>query len=313
MNKTKLAFLTFMLFGFFSVNAQDAQDGNKDWKNSATFNLNFNNTNLSTYWNGGGQSAMSINGLIGLKADYNKGKHVWNNSADLGLGYTRLGKKSKNDSIKNPFTKTDDRIILISNYGYKFKEDGRWSAAAGLDFRTQFVEGLDANRQKISDLFAPAYLIATLGFKYTSEDGNLKATISPIGAKITFVTDDSLSNAGAFGVDMGSTSRSQLGANLAASYSKNFTDDISLKTNLNLFADYETIDLVDVNWDATLTMKVNKYITASLALLYIYDHDIKFNIVDEDTGVPTGGTGPRSQFSNVINIGFVYNLKNYKE
>ena len=300
-----LCFITAMAFS----------QEDKNWKNQTSFGLNFNNTQLSTYWNGGGQSAIALNGLISSKADYTKGRNVWNNSLDLGLGWTRLGKKST-DSVSNPFTKLDDRIILISNYGYKFKEEGNWSMAAGIDFRTQMLEGNDASedRNKISNLLAPGYLISGLGIKYNNKAGSVQAVYSPVAFKNTFVLDDDLSDAGAFGVDSGSSVRSQFGSNLAASYTADIMKNVNFKTGLNLFGDYSDMEHIDLNWDATLGMQVNKYITASVGLLYLYDHDIKFNIVDEQTGEPIEGRyGPRNQFSNVINVGFIYKLANFEE
>ena len=60
----------------------------------------------------------------------------------------------------------------------------------------------DAGREKISDLFSPAYLLVALGLDYKPSD-HFSAFIAPITGKLTFVTDQKLSDAGAFGVKPG--------------------------------------------------------------------------------------------------------------
>lgn len=55
--------------------------------------------------------------------------------------------------------------------------------------------------------------------------------------------------------------------------------------------------------------KVNKYIKANVALAYIYDHDVKFDL-DENPLTP--GV-PRSQFRQILSIGFSYDFGDSKE
>ena len=309
----KKVFLLVSLFLTASImsNAQD-KPTNPTWKKASVYGLNFNNTNLSTYWNGGGNSATSINGLIGLTAVYAKGKNLWQNSGDFGLGFTRIGKlKAEN---KNPYLKTDDRIILISNYSRQLTEGSNWSpVAAGFDFRTQFIEGINGDNIRISNFLAPGFLLVSVGSKWTSTDKTLTLGIAPITGKMTFVIDDSLSNAGAFGVDPGSQFRSQFGNLFSAAYAKNLTPNIGFKSNLNLFTDYATLDRTDINWDATLAMKITKYITTTLSVLYLYDDDVRFNIIDDNSMPIPGKFGPRGQFSNVFNVGVVYKIQNYSD
>ncbi len=52
---------------------------------------------------------------------------------------------------------------------------------------------------KISALFAPAYLLGSLGMDYKPKD-DFSAYISPVTSKITIVADKDLANQGAFGV-----------------------------------------------------------------------------------------------------------------
>ena len=76
-------------------------------------------------------------------------------------------------------------------------------------------------------------------------------------------------------------------------------ENVLLKTNLLLFGDYSQLNHIDVFWDVFIDMKINKWLTANFSAQMIYDHEIK--IEDED-----GNTGPRTQLRNVLNVGIGY-------
>jgi hypothetical protein len=52
-------------------------------------------------------------------------------------------------------------------------------------------------------------------------------------------------------------------------------------------------------------MKVNKYITVNFTTHLIYDHDIKIAVDNNDDGV-VDATGARTQFKQVLAVGFSY-------
>ena len=77
-------------------------------------------------------------------------------------------------------------------------------------------------------------------------------------------------------------------------------ENVNFLTSLDLFSNYENPTFIDVNWDTMISLKVNEYITTSLGLTVIYDHDIK--IQDGDN------IGPRTQFRQIFGVGFAYTL-----
>ncbi len=300
----------------------------KPWKTGASLSLTGTSTNLSPYWNAGGTSNIAVNGLVALKAEYNVNKNNWLTTLDLGYGVSKLGRW--NEKKSGSWFKNDDRIILVSNYNRQLKE--RLFLTGTVDFRTQFMPGYTPSknaagivngRNLVSNLLAPAYLVGGIGLTYKNEAGNFIATLSPIAAKVTFVYDDSLVNVvipsdagtiqrGAFGVERGQNIRSQFGANLAIGYSKNLRENVAFKTKANLFMDYKTPTLIDVNWETMLTAKITKNIGVSLATNLIYDDDMKFKILNEETGIATGTLGARTQFSYVFGAGINYIITNTK-
>lgn len=287
---------TFIFLLVFSSVAYTQTDSIKSdttyWNKEAILNLNFSQVDL-TNWNGGGQSSISIGGLTNFNINYAKGKNAWDNRLDMAYGLLRQGDGD------TPFIKTDDNIILTSNYSRQIKR--RIFVSAILDFRTQFDEGLNDENIIISNFMAPGFLLANLGLTYRYKE-TFRATFSPLSSKTTIVSDDSLSTAGAYGVNPGDTYRFQGGINFASSFQKDIWENVNLSTNLNLFADYEKLGNVDINWETALNFKINKFLSASYSTQFIYDDDIKSKeIVNETTGESRNVAGV--QFKSVMNIG----------
>ena len=275
------------------------------WKTGGVFALTLAQNSL-TNWAAGGQNSLSVNGLFSCFANYKKGKSVWDNSLDIGYGVIKQGKGEK-------FRKTDDKIDFLSKYGREAFKDFYYAAL--LNFKTQMSPGYnypDATN-KISDLFSPAYLTLALGLDY-KPNSYLSVFIAPVTGKFTFVTNQQLSDEGAFGVDPGSTSKSEFGGYLRAIYSKNdfkneFLKNVSFTTKIDLFSNYaENPQNIDVNWETLIAMKVNKYISVNLITQLIYDDNIKIPFDKDNNGVVEAGESIRSkiQFKEIFGVGISY-------
>jgi len=286
-------------------------DSTQGWKKGGIITVNISQTSL-TNWAAGGQNAFSANGLISLFANYEKGKGLWSNSLDIGYGILKQGKDGD-------FIKTDDKIDLLSKYGRKAAK--HWYYAALLNFKTQMAAGYNYPNDsvKISALFAPAYILGSLGMDYKPND-DFSVYISPVTSKITVVSDQDLANQGAFGVapakydnlsvliSEGEKARFELGGYLRLEYRKELMENITVLTKLDLFSNYlNNPQNIDVGWETLLTMKVNKYISATLTTHLIYDDDIDIAVDKNDDGI-AAESGPRTQFKEVLGIGFSYNF-----
>ncbi|HET8858420.1 DUF3078 domain-containing protein [Marivirga sp.] len=268
------------------------------WDKETVLNLNFSQVDL-TNWNGGGQSSISVGGLTNFNISYIKGKNAWDNRLDMAYGLLRQG------GPDSRFFKTDDNIILTSKYSRQLKN--RIYISAMIDFRTQFDEGLNDEMVVISRFLAPGFLLANVGLTYRYKK-IFKVTFSPLSSKTTIVNDDSLSAAGAYGVFPDDTYRFQGGINVSSSYQKDIWENVNLTTNLNLFADYEKLGNVDINWETALNFKINKFLSASYSTQFIYDDDIKSKelIINEVTGETRNVAG--IQFKSVMNIGLIIKI-----
>ncbi len=278
------------------------------WKRGGLASLTFTQVSLNN-WAAGGDNSVSLAGLFNVYADYTKDKITWTNTLEMGYGLIRQGEDGD-------FEKTDDRINAITQFGYKLTEKNLfWSSL--LDFRTQFDEGLDGEGNIISKFMAPGYLLVATGLEWKPSEV-FGLTYSPIGGKFTFVTDQDLADAGAFGVDpaeldgngdpiagTGSQSRAELGSFVKMNFNKEIVTNVTFESRLELFANYvEEFGNIDVNWQNLLVMKVNDFLTVNWQTQLIYDDDIK--IEEFDSQGELIGASPKTQFKSVFGVGLAY-------
>lgn len=278
---------------------KDPNDTTKQtWKTGGLYNLTFNQAALSNWSAGGDKSAISLSTLLSLYAFYADGRRSWDNNLNLAYGFaqtTSLGNR-----------KTDDRIDLVSKYGYDLGK--KWYLSTLFNFRSQFAKGYNYPTQTTkvltSNFFAPAYFLLSLGMDYKPND-NFSFFISPITAREVVVSNDSLAAVGAFGVDSGKHSRFELGAFASINYKANLSKTSVYTGRLDLFSNYlrrpQDITLYMTN---ILAVKVNRLISMSLSVTLIYDNDVKSVKSDGTVG------GPALQLQEIIGIGLAYQFKN---
>lgn len=282
------------------------------WESSGVGTLNFTNTGYSTYWQAGGTNSLAITGLLSFNFDFDRAKHSWQTSIDLAYGTIRQGQVEA-DSLRS-WQKADDRLDLQTKYGFKLNKKLRFGILAGL--RTQIASGFAIDQTSKRELrdsvtsraFAPAYLNFNLGIDFQPTK-SLSIYYSPINSKMTFVGDEALA---AFYIpvdDNGdvNTFRYELGSYLNVKYRKDeLFKNVSFQVKADFFSNYLlNPQFIDVNAETLFSLKVNDWLTTSFFTNLIYDHDVQFNLVDEE-GTPTGEQGDAVQFKHVLSVGITY-------
>lgn len=251
----KILFLLSCLFNLI-VLGQDQNPVPKDtsyWDKGALFGIQFTQSSFHQY-TAGGENAISLAGLHKSHANYLKGNKSWTNNLDINYGIIKQGGRG--------FRKTDDRIEFNSAYGQR--ANNNWFYSGSFNFRTQFAPGFNTKNDLISDLFSPAYITLALGMDY-KPNKDFSLALSPLAGKITVVTNDSLISVGAFGVTPGSSVRYEFGGLLRMAWKREILTNVFLDTKLQLFSNYmEDPQNIDVNWDALVTFKVNKYLSFNI-------------------------------------------------
>ena len=286
MKKTLLTLALF--FPLAAVFAQEPAD-TSFWKKGGMGTFTFSQVSLYQ-WASGGENSYSGNAFLNLFAKYQKDNLRWDNTLGLGYGLLKQGSQTK---------KSDDRIDFSSQFGLKASE--KWNYSAMLGFKTQFDKGYNYPdvSAKISDFFSPAYLTVSLGMNYIPNE-KFNLFISPVSGKMTFVFDDSLSLAGAFGVDPGKNFRAEFGGYAKIVYKQEIMKNVDLQAKIDFFSNYlKNPGNVDVNAELLLVMKINEYLAATFNILMIYDDDV--NLLQDDNT-----KGPGIQVKEVFGLGLSY-------
>jgi hypothetical protein len=305
----KFSLATLISFFIFSVAAQDkdvqtlkaeaAREIKKDandtipkiWKTGGLFTLNFNQAALSNWSAGGEKSSWSLTSYFNAYAFYKKDRHSWDNTLDLAFGMTSttsLGKR-----------KSDDRIDLLSKYGYEVAKS--WYLGLLFNLRTQFAQGYsypdNKTRVLTSKFFAPAYILLSPGVNYKPND-HFSVFVSPITARWVIVNDDSLSSVGAFGVDSGKNVKLEIGAYASIAYTTKIGANSSYTGRIDFFSNYRhNPQNVDMYFTNLLAVKITKVLAMTFTLNMIYDDDIR-TVKDDGTS-----GGPALQIQEVMGIG----------
>ncbi len=271
---------------------QDTVSIEGPWIYNGMTSLSLSQVSL-TNWTQGGESSYAINGLATLNANYNKDKNSWANILDIGYGIQKIGGRDP--------AKTDDHLELMSKYGRQLS--GNWFFSGMLNFKTQFTKGFnqtDAGKVLISDLLSPGYMLLSLGMEYKKDD-SFFILLSPATGKITMVANDSLSDAGSFGVEPGKATRIEFGGTIKIGINKDLMENVNLTSTIDLFSNYfDNPQNIDISWKALLNMKINEYLSANISTHLIYDDDIEW--IDSE-GI---NRGPRVQFKEILGIGLSY-------
>jgi hypothetical protein len=316
MKKITLLFISIITTSVAAFAMMPADTGK--WDKGGTFNLNFSETGYQN-WATVTDDVVTVNSLLSTFAKYTKGKNAWENYLDLAYGQSRL-------SSIGSFRKSDDRIDFTSKYGYKANKTLFYTAL--FNFKSQIMPGYTylANSKGIKDsaivnskFLAPGRIELSLGIDYKPND-HFSLFFSPLANRLTICSDTNLSaiylkvrpqdklNGKTQGGSK--TTRYELGASLKMLYQKDIMKNVNLKTRVELFTDYlDKAHNVDVFADLILSMKVNKYISASVGATIVYDDDIavplKSNNALGDKGF-NGLNGPRTQFRHTFGVGLAY-------
>ena len=317
-----------------------AQDS-KPWKLGGQGMLTYNQVGLSN-WAAGGQSNMTLIGNLNLHAnrtwlDGEDKVATWENSLDLAYGFIKNNRNGRNTFLFDPdipITKAEDRIEFVSKYGRKAWSD-KFQYSGLVNFWTQFDYGRTnpTDATYISRFLSPAYLSFAAGLDY-KPNSDWSFFFSPASGKVTIVGDDSLANAGAFGVNQlvnpedqtsnflpgnGAKSRIEVGATARVGYNKKWgkidpakedgaegNERFSFLAQLDLFSNYiDRPQNIDVRGSVAFVARLNKYLSVNFFANMIYDHDIKIGRVNEDGDPIYSGNSPEFSFDNVT-----YNTSN---
>jgi len=258
------------------------------WVKGGNASLTFQQIGLKN-WNAGGNELLAFNFNFRGYANKEMERYIWFNQVDLSYSLSKQGDQRKIRANKDNW-KISTRLNRKLEYN--------WSLTMGLILQSQFGPlykvSVDKDTEEeittlTSNLFSPGYLWPSFGFMYAIED-KFNISFLPLSGKFSIVLNDSLSQAGAYGVLEGHHFRSENGFGIDANLKMDVMTNVSLESELYTFTRYEDQFMTDVRWDFLARFKVNKFFSGFFSSNLIYDKDVIDKI----------------QFRYSINMGFAY-------
>ena len=262
------------------------------WKRGGLVNVNFSQGTLSNWAAGGDNFSLATGAYVNYYIYHQSGRHNWDNNLDFNFG---LIKTSSLGTRKN-----DDRIEVISKYGFKVDTTGKIFASVLYNFRSQLFDGatyIGDSGYLSSSFMSPAYFLLSMGFDYKPSPV-FSLFLSPLTEKITLVLNEKLNSKGAYGVPAGSAYMAQIGAFASINFNREIFKNVKYKAKLDLFSDYtHNPKNIDMYFTNLFAFKINKFLSATYSLDMIYDDDVKLFGENHNS--------PALQLKSLIGIGFL--------
>jgi hypothetical protein len=265
-----------------------------NWVKGGTVALNGTQGSLRNWAAGGDKFSMAINSYVNYYLFYRNGRQNWDNTLDFNFGLLQ--------STSTGTRKNDDRLDILSKYGYNF--DGKWFLSGLFNFRTQLFDGYSYSSEDksfSSTFLSPAYVLTSIGFDY-KPSAKFSAFISPVTSRWVIVASNKLAAKGLYGVDSGKHSINEFGAFASINVVKPMSNNVSYKGRLDLFSNYRNKPgNVDVFFTNYFAFKINRYLAATYNLDMIYDDNVRL--------FGKEGNSPSLQLKSLIGLGFTMRLK----
>ncbi len=264
-----------------------------------------------TYWAAGGESNASGKVTAFFKHSYTRNLFNYETTGLFAYGIQNFAKDKRTE-------KTEDRLEMSMTMSHNNNKHLTFTSIAAL--KTQFSDGFKYPNDSIpiSRFFAPAYITVSIGYTYKICN-ELSIFMSPVAGKFTFVTDQTLADNGAFGVEAaywnvvdgdstwvpGKNFLGELGFNILIKYKQEFKNNISIFSTLNLYNNYMDANRanrwnIDVDWETGIRFKISKYISTVVNIHMIYDDNVKFLVDGKQKAI--------LQFKESLGISFLYNF-----
>ena len=285
-------------------------------RNTIEFNATLNGSlsHFNNSWQSVNGTTNTITGVgnILFTHQFKKDKFVLDNKVTGKLGYTY--NFYEEGAGENSITKSQDEWFISTSPAYKMSS--QWNVGGSISLRSQFANGATKNS---SHIFAPAYLIASVGFTYVcpKEKFPIKINVSPLSLNATFVTneavrsyyysvaDNGLDNLRALYPTYDDYVNAKASGTLDESdemkdlYNKPYAFGLTLE---NGNGRYEGGSSVQIDFDKTFGKKgIFRYRT-TLYSFYGWINEVSQQIASKNTGVQYESIAPTVRWENTIDI-----------
>lgn len=278
----KRIIVVLILIFFSTAQAQTPDSLQGKWNPSLTAGLGISQIAFSNWIKGGENSiAWTLLGDFNL----NRVDKPWNFKNQIKAQY---GRAKIGDGIYRT-TVNDLYIENLASY------DLGWAVSPFVSnaIRTQVSKGYDYKIEgspNISDFFDPGYITQTIGFTYDKYSHIITrfgvAFQEVITNKFTQYSDDPET------LDEFENFKFETGIESVTDIDYSLDTNLIWKSKLRLFSRFESLDVVDVLWDNTITAKVNTWLGVNFTYILLYEK----------------AQTPKTQMKEGLQIGITYSL-----
>jgi len=256
-----------ILFIGVSLNSHAEGKNNNPWKTNGTCMFLINQASFHN-WTAGGFNSVSISGFLYLNANYQNEKISWLNNYTQVFGVASVG------DFKN-FRKTQDILMLSTKASLKHTSSTHFSLFA--DLTSQATKGYASSDHQqntpVSSLFSPATLVEGVGYEYRNDSIGFHSLLSPLALKHTFILNSAIDET-QYGLKSGQKARQEVGLYLHMGFERKIMRNTFFKSKALLYTNYfNDFGIFDVYWSNKLTIRANRWLSASLRVVLVYDQD----------------------------------------
>ncbi|MCI9285564.1 MAG: DUF3078 domain-containing protein [Muribaculaceae bacterium] len=268
--------------------------GKKHWLKTFTANLQFSQAYVSPNWYQGGNN--NLNALANLYYNVKLNTAFHPNWLFENTFQYKLGMNNAPDDDLRDYSISEDLFQWNMTVGYKSTK--RWYYSMNASFKTQFLNNYKTNTNDLKAAFlSPGELNMGIGMTYNyanpKKTVTFDASISPLSWNMKTCTNGGL-NVESFGIKKGRKTVNEIGSSAEGKFFWQMADNISLRSRLFVFTDY---DYIQSDFENTLMFTINRFLTTQIYVHMRYDSSTK-RLEDSDWH--------KFQLKEILSFGFTY-------
>lgn len=265
----------------------------RHWPKTFNAALQFSQAYISPNWYQGGINNLNMLLNLNYNVKLNQQFHP-NYLVEFNAQY-KLGMNNAPDDSVHNYNISEDLLQLNTTLGYKAAS--HWYYTVNAMFKTQLLNAYGSNSRALKSAFlSPGEFNAGIGMTYNMKNQSgtfaLDASISPLSYNMRMCYNHKLDPT-KFGVDAGHRTKSTYGSNVECKISYKISNNISLKSRLFAFTDY---DRAYADLENAMVFEINKFLTTQLFVNLRYDTDTP----------PSEDGWHNLQLKEILSLGFAY-------
>lgn len=266
----------------------------RHWIRSFNASLHFSQAYVSPNWYQGGNN--NLNALANLYYNVKLNTAFHPNWLFENTFQYKLGMNNAPDDDLRDYSISEDLFQWNMTVGYKSTK--RWYYSMNASFKTQFLNNYKTNTNDLKAAFlSPGELNMGIGMTYNyanpKKTVTFDASISPLSWNMKTCTNGGL-NVESFGIKKGRKTVNEIGSSAEGKFFWQMADNISLRSRLFVFTDY---DYIQSDFENTLMFTINRFLTTQIYVHMRYDSSTK-RLEDSDWH--------KFQLKEILSFGFTY-------